>query len=167
MITIIIFAVIGLIVGISEMTDWFFDSLVDIAVGIIMLLVSIALGAIFGLLVAFLLPAKMEPKIDTYKIVTLQDNNLISGQFFLGSGTIEGKMKYVFYYEEKDNEFRMMQIDYDDASIKYSDIPKVEAHGETPTKAFINKFAVDMEDIKYIIYVPEGTIKTNYNLDAQ
>jgi len=101
----------------------------------------------------------------------LQDNNSVSGSFFLGSGYINGEMKYVFYYET-DGGYKMKQIDYDKALIKYTnETPKVETYREVQTDAFINKFSVYMSGCgcnnKNIIYVPKGTIKQNYNLDAQ
>ena len=113
--------------------------------------------------------------MDTYdknyslNIETLQDNNSVSGNFFLGCGQIECKMKYVFYYEEN-GLYRMMQLDYNLVQIKYSDgKPKVNVTENYPSKTFINNFAIDLDafDKTYIIEVPKGTIKNNYNLDAQ
>ena len=64
----------------------------------------------------------------------------------------------------------MMQLDYNLVQIKYSDSkPKVNVTENYPSDAFINNFAIDLDafDKKYIIEVPKGTIKNNYNLDAQ
>ena len=57
------------------------------------------IGGVIGVIIMLALPMKTEINTYTYKIETLQDNNSVSGSFFLGSGSIEGKMKYVFYYE--------------------------------------------------------------------
>lgn len=126
-------------------------------------------GAVIGLFVSIMLPMDTYDKQYSLSIETLQDNNSVSGRFFLGSGQIEGKMKYVFYYEE-DGLYTMMQLDYNLVQIKYSDNkPKLIITEKYPSDAFINYFAIDFDAFSktYIIEVPKGTIKNNYNLDAQ
>ena len=136
------------------------------------LLVSIQalfIGAMLGAFIAFALPAKTEIVKTTYNLEALQDNNSIKGSFFLGSGQIDGKMKYVFYYE-KDGYYKLEQADYNKVKVKYSDEkPKAELFNRKNVKdAFINNFAIDFNYYQeYIIYVPKGTIKQNYSLDAQ
>ena len=131
------------------------------------------LGVIFGLLIgiaiAGILPMDTTYKHYSLKIEALQDNGSVSGSFFLGSGQVEGKMKYMFYYEEN-GFYRLMQVDYKLVRIKYSDNkPTVSVTENIPTKSWINYFAIDFDlfDKTYIIEVPKGTIKNNYNLDAQ
>jgi hypothetical protein len=119
--------------------------------------------------ISFMLPMDTYDKKYSLNIETLQDNNSVSGSFFLGCGQIEGKMKYVFYHEVN-GLYRMNQIDYDLVQIKYSDgKPKVNVTENELTKSWINFFALDFDiGLKtYIIEVPKGTIKNNYNLDAQ
>ena len=140
----------------------FFDYLVSSFVGLI-------LGAFIGLIIAIILPMDTYDKHYSFNIETLQDNNSISGGFFLGCGQIEGKMKYIFYYEEK-GLYRMEQLDYNLVQIKYTDSkPKVNVTENYPSNAFINNFALDFDAFSktYIIEVPKGTIKNNYNLDVQ
>ena len=166
MITIIICAVIGIIIGIilAARSSWsdLFDFIMNIIFGVI-------IGAIIGLFIAFILPMKTYDAHGSCNIVALQDNSSVSGSFFLGSGQIDGKMKYVFYIEEN-GLYKMHQIDYNLVQIRYTDsIPKIHITEITKTDAFINHFAIDRNigDQTYIIEVPKGTIKTNYNLDAQ
>ena len=130
---------------------------------------GIITGAFIGLSIAAMLPMDTYDKHYSLNIENLQDNNSISSNFFLGIGQIEGKMKYVFYYEEN-GFYKMMQLDYDLVQIKYSDsTPKVNVTENYPSDAFINNFAIDLDIFhkSYIIEVPNGTIKNNYNLDAQ
>jgi hypothetical protein len=130
---------------------------------------SLLIGAIIGTAIAFALPAKTEIVKTTYNLEALQDNNSVKGSFFLGSGQIEGKMKYVFYYE-RDGFYKLEQADYEEVKVKYSDEkPKAERFNRKNVKdAFINNFAIDCNCYQeYIIYVPKGTIKQNYSLDAQ
>ena len=107
---------------------------------------------------------------DKFTIVCLQDNSSVSGKFFLGSGNVNGSMKYTFYYNYN-NGYKLCQLNTDKTTINYSDSAAIMVqHTNTmvnPKKAFVNYFAIDLEDYTYDIYVPKGTIKTNYNLDAQ
>ena len=79
-------------------------------------------------------------------------------------------MKYVFYYEQN-GIYKMKQTDCNNTSIKYSDNIRVEQYRQEKTKAVINYFAIDdihsEKNMQFIIYVPKGTIKNNYSLDAQ
>ena len=163
MVTLIIGIIIG--AGIAVKIEWNWirgigDFLTEVLLGGI-------IGLILSLFVMLALPMDTEIKTYTYNIEALQDNSSISGSFFLGSGSIDGSMKYVFYYED-DGGFKMKQIDYDKAIIKYSSEIKVIKYKEEPTDNIINIFAVDIcFSEKYEIFVPKGTIKNNYNLDAR
>ena len=164
--TIIIITVIALFIAIyrehnsyyhSDFEDYFLSSISGILI-----------GGFVGFLVALSLPAKTEIVKTTYNLEALQDNNSVKGSFYLGTGQIDGEMKYVFYYE-KDGYYRLKQVDYNEVKVKYSDEkPKVELFNRKKVKdAFINNFAIDCNCYQeYIIYVPKGTIKQNYSLDA-
>lgn len=163
MITLTIFLILGIVVAVYYDRHWI-DGIFE---AIMVSIMGGFLGGFLGLILMVALPMKTKINIYTYNIEALQDNNSVSGSFFLGSGSIDGKMKYVFYYEI-DGGFKMAQIDYNDAIIKYSDTVKAIRYKEEPTDDLINWFAVDicMSDT-YEIFVPKGTIKNNYNLDAQ
>lgn len=166
MILILIGMVIGIAIAIYKTYNGWLNDFIDY---IVSSFIGILLGGALALIVAIMLPMDIYDKHYSFNIETLQDNNSVSGNFFLGCGQIEGKMKYVFYYEEN-GLYRMMQIDYELVQIKYYDgKPKVNVTENYPSDAFINKFAIDLDafDKTYIIEVPKGTIKNNYNLDAQ
>jgi len=166
MITILIAIIIGVIIAIYEIyNEWGHDIKMYIGNS----LIGVLLGGSIGLAVALTLPMNTYDKHYSLSIETLQDNNSISGNLFLGCGQIDGKMKYVFYCEEN-GLYRMMQLDYKKVQIKYTDgRPKVNVTENYPSDAIINKFAIDLDIFAktYIIEVPKGTIKNNYNLDAQ
>ena len=166
MILILIGMVIGIAIAIYQTYNGWFNDFIDCIASSFL---GILLGGALGAIVAIMLPMDTYDKHYSLNIETLQDNNSVSGNFFLGCGQIEGKMKYVFYYEEN-GLYTMMQLDYNLVQIKYSDNkPKVNVTVNYPSEAFINNFAIDFDafDKKYIIEVPRGTIKNNYNLDAQ
>lgn len=164
MITIILFALLGLFLAIKEI--WYVNETLLSILGTILF---IALFSVIGFIFAIILPMKTITKIDTYNITCLQDNS-INANFYLGSGIINGEMKYVFYYEQN-GIYKMKQTDCNNTSIKYSDNIRVEQYRQEKTKAVINYFAIDdiysEKNMQFIIYVPKGTIKNNYSLDAQ
>ena len=165
MMTILIGAILGILISIGVTyndREEFIMYILNAGTGVLY-------GAAFSVFIALALPVSTTTKQDYHNIETLQDNNSVSGGFFLGCGQIEGKMKYVFYYEEK-GLYRMCQLDYDNVQIRYSEgTPRVITTTKVATDAFINNFALDwyFGDESYIIEVPKGTIKNNYNLDAQ
>ena len=165
--TIIIITVIAILVTIFyEYKYGYWSDIIDY---FLMALIGLIAGSVFGGGIALALPTKTEIVKLTYYIETLQDNNGISGQFFLGCGQVDDKMKYVFY-RETNGYYQLEQVDCEKTMIKYSNgRPKVEEFVQREVKgAFINNFAIDWNlSQAYIIYVPIGTIKQSYTLDAQ
>lgn len=146
------------------------DKFMEYFSGLFLIVFTTGLASIFGLGVVICLPMDTVTKVDTYNIVGLKDNNNVNGDFLLGSGSINGEMKYTFYYEEN-GFYKMKQIDVNNTSIKYSNDIKIERYREEATESFINYFAIDdlenESNMSYIIYIPEGSIKNNYTLDAE
>ena len=164
--TIIIITAIALFIAIYQEYNSYYSDFEDY---ILVSILAILIGGIIGTSVAFALPAKTEIVKTNYNLEALQDNNSVKGSFFLGSGQIDGKMKYVFYYENE-GYYKLEQADYSEVKVKYSDEkPKAERFNRKNVKdAFMNNFAIDCNCYQeYIIYVPKGTIKQNYSLDAQ
>ena len=162
--TIIIAAVTGIVLGLVYAKNSWRPEFIEY---LMYSMLGGASGLFIGLIIALALPMDLEESKHSLNIETLQDNNSVGGSFFLGSGQIEGKMKYVFYYEE-DGFYKMKTIDYNLVKIKYSDEkPKVIVVEQKPIENFINMFAIDNLKETYIIEVPKGTIRNDYNLDAQ
>ena len=165
MITVLIFIIIGIILAII------IGSINGDDVGYIFLnsVFYTIIGMSIGLMVAIILPAKTIKMKEVYVIECLQDNSSTQGSFFLGSGLVDEIFKYVFYYKYEDG-FQMKLVNYNDAIVKYSDEnPRVERYFNKPKEnELINLFAIDSPDYsKYYIYVPKGSIKQIYTLDAQ
>lgn len=137
---------------------------------IIMAIIFSIVGGAVGLIITCILPMETTYKGLSLEIVSLQDNNGVNGEFYLGSGYVENRMKYIFYYKLGDNEYKMMSVDYDAATIKYTDEkPFIVINELCPTDALINKFAYDfnINSKTYVIHVPKGSILNNYSLDSQ
>jgi hypothetical protein len=134
------------------------------------MVLGVIAGAFIGCIIGLCMPSKTEVKYSKTNIVCLQDESGLSGRFFLGSGNIEGRMRYVFYSDNGDSTYRMQQLDYDIVSIKYtSQQPAVIKRYVTLTEDFINHFTIHSLNhlTRFTIEVPKGTINANYNLDAK
>src|SRR5690606_27460023 len=74
---------------------------------------------VFGIAISYALPGDMEVKSSEYRLENLQDNSTANGRFMLGYGSIDGTMKYAFYYRTNGG-FKLKLVDYKQASIYYS-----------------------------------------------
>lgn len=169
MVTIIIFAFIFFVGCVILTWDLFTDGFI-LAIAATLLACCLGLaGGILGWGISLGIPAHLKTEVTTYEIVSLQDNQSVQGQFFLGSGVVDGTMKYSFYYEYG-NGYKLAQLNPNNTTIIYDkNEPKCIEYKQVKNDDFINYFSCSMHegDKEYEIYVPKGTIKNNFNLDAQ
>ena len=128
---------------------------------------NLLISGFCSLLLTLFIPTITKIEKHTFELESIQDGSKINGQFFLGSGYINERMKYSFYLSEQQG-YKLYSIDASDAYIKYTDgKPKLEMYQEVITDDFINNFSTTL-DLKtnYKIYVPKGSILQNYTLDA-
>lgn len=130
---------------------------------------GLLIGFIFGIIVPIILPTEsILVKTSSNKIECLQDNNNVSGSFFVGCGSVNNSMKYTYYYDCGDSTFVMAQLDVENVKIKYTnERPYVEKFEYKKTDKWINSFSFELRRPKYIIHIPKGSIMNNYNLDAK
>ncbi len=137
----------------------------------IILIFSSLIFALIGLILAVSLSVEYKTTTWHKDLVTVKDNNTTTGSFFLGSGTIGGQMKYVYYIQNNDNTYQMFQTDCYKAKIKYVNTkPQIVITEVSVDETLWNKFALDIvgeTGQTYIFEVPQGSIKNNYELDAQ
>jgi hypothetical protein len=121
-----------------------------------------------GIIVAVCLNTKKCEKSKEYPILSLNDVSSIKGDFYLGCGHIDGSMVYTFYYKNG-KDIIGGTLDWDNAVIRESSNSHyLKVVSTVKTDDLINKFAIDLDDDvkKYYIYVPKGTIKQDFVLDA-
>tara|TARA_R110000744_G_scaffold378044_1_gene493705 strand:+ start:547 stop:1062 length:516 start_codon:yes stop_codon:yes gene_type:complete len=171
MYTIILFALIGFCIFIiTELIDYKKGYGLDIDFSLCFF--TSFIFVFIGLIIAIALPVKYEESSWDEEIVSLKDNTSISGNFFLGSGMINGTMRYVYYQKNQDETYKMWQTEYYRASIRYTNnTPKIVIIDKRESKSLWNKFALDPLNNEsyqnYIFEVPKGSIEKDYNLDAQ
>ena len=109
-------------------------------------------------------------KVDESSIIALNDSTGVSGQFFLGSGTVDSEQVYNYAYKDGD-EIKVDTKKCNVSSIKYTnDNYKVETYRGKLNSTVYNVLFFGLlkpEKEKYIFYVPKGSVSENYNVDLK
>jgi hypothetical protein len=120
-------------------------------------ILTIIISGIAGTIVAFALPAKTEVITDTYK---LNNNNNECYHIYKEDGLLSSDLKCAFYYEFNGS-YRIMEQNINNISFKNILVgdPKVKMSWKKSVNAniaFINYFAIDIDYMYCVIYVPES-----------
>lgn len=96
------------------------------------------------------------------------------GSFFLGSGVINDVSVFTWYEQNSENSYRQNRADADESTVHYGDgqphyVLKVERHEEGSFFGtwYLRPDAGEELSRAYDFYVPKGTIKQEYTLDAK
>lgn len=100
-------------------------------------------------------------KTSDIEIVALQDNQNINGNFYIFSNNIN------YYYAIEDEfGYKVKKVSMKEAYIKYTNgTPYIEVYSAEFANWWNYIFGVSIAPNIYIIYCPEGTLVTNYNID--
>lgn len=146
-----------------------FNKFDDVGMTLGMMLLAFLIGGMIGLFLSCLLPTELTEQKSVVTIECLQDNNGVKGRMYLGSGYINSEMQYCFYYNYHGG-YKICQLSPNNVLIKYStQTPRCETYTVVKSKAWYNKFSQSCKEgnERFIIYVPKGSIKNNYSLDAK
>lgn len=166
--TIIIAAIIGIFIGVWVALGSYGDTVPGGIFGGI-------IGALFGLIIALFIPGDYEYVSNYQQLETLTDNQATSGSFFLGCGSIDEKMVYVYYSNTRTDKrgkkyYTLDMLDYNKCEVTYiesNELPMLESTWREETDSPINYFSITTRMERYIFHVPAGTINNSYQLDAQ
>lgn len=134
---------------------------------------GIGMGIGFGIL--FIIGMIILPSVPTYThkqsysdtpIYSLNDQSMISGQFFLGIGSINGQMTYV-YYQNVNGGFQLKEVEARDVTI-YQDEdnnPFLRVYSEQLINDDTGK-VVSSDPISYEFHIPGGSIVREFNLNG-
>lgn len=170
MIWIIVIGVIGLLCGLVD-DDPLFEGMIGAFAGaVIGFLVASAIGAIiYG--DTHLVPDKPIP------LESLVDGSAVQGSFFLGSGVIDEVSVFTWYERTAENSFKQERANADESTVHFLPsgstqkpyyVQMVKRHERGPFLSFwgVHFNEEDWVD-SYDFYVPKGTIKPLYELDAK
>jgi hypothetical protein len=101
------------------------------------------------------------------KIITLKDNQNVSGSFYIMGGYVDENL-YYYYATETEFGYKTEKIKAENAYIKYTD-------GETHIERYVGEFANDSNNLwgfpvcddRYIIYCPDGTVTNEFIVDLE
>lgn len=169
MIFFIIAIIVGIIVGIITWMDYgkFGEGL---AAWFVTTLIGVLLSMLLTLFVGLFFEAHNVGEITSVKnIISLKDNIDIEGRGgFLRGTTIENEL-YYYYMVETENGYTFEKIDANNTYIKYSD-----DNFRIETKSYLTFdnpvlywFALPIKDSETIIYIPEGSIIYDYEIDLE
>lgn len=96
-------------------------------------------------------------------LVALQDNNLMNGHAYAHRTYINEEMWYQYMVKLKDGSMTMNRIKAEGTKVYYSDEPMVKwYHGKQKLWIFYWNTPSKQE-----LYIPEGTVQEEYNIDLQ
>ena len=105
---------------------------------------------------------KASPKA-TYDVCALQDN---FGTSYLGRCYYDNSLKYTFLYNDE-NGITAKTISSDGAYIHYSDEEPIVIAYDVYSSNSVLKTLFGSVDTQYDIYIPEGSIIEDYNIDLK
>lgn len=175
MVCIVIGAIIGLVAGLALSIDegagpigGFFTALLSGAMGG-------ALALVFAMLLSLPAPLPVVTTQSKTPLESIQDGQQTRGQFFLGSGTINDVSVFTWYEESSDNAYRQRQADASASTVHYVPSGTRPYYTRTVRKRTGSFFGTwvthpetgEVKSDEYDFYVPEGTVRQNYELDAK
>ena len=155
MYTIIIFAIIGLIIGLLIR-----ECRISLAI----------LGGMIGVLIALFAGIIITYDTITYKesyeIVSINDNSGLSGWYM----AMTPSMSFVMYIKTSEG-YRLITQN-NNATIKFDSVrPRIEYTYTKPIDSNVDNFIVPLNKhtrlVNVVIYVPENSIKKDFLLDAK
>lgn len=166
----LIFMIVGSIIGFRFVKIFAKPNLkLKLVNALLGLSLGLLVGSLFGLFLNLFVKGEYKT-VDSVQLAVLNDNTGINGSFTLGCGTIDNTMFYAYYEKDKNSEeYTLKTIECKKATIKNitdGSLPRLETQGYIPTTTFGKFFTIPCK-FKTIFFVPEGSIKTGFNLDAQ
>lgn len=110
-------------------------------------------------------------KVSEVPLYAMKDGNSVTGNFFLGSGGFEGRMRYYYLAEDKSiggQKLGTMRTEFVVVSENNSVSPKLETYIPRLDNGFLEYLTIHpSSEEKYKFIIPEGSIKYNYQIDLE
>lgn len=156
-----IFFICGIVSAIRERDsdNFFFGLLGALASGFCVVLVALIIGV-------FIPSSEIIYEETVTPIVSLEDNMSRGGAFFLGTGSVKDSI-YYYYMTETEYGYELRNVAASKAYIKYDTEPRIVIKNGCGFKHWYNNIWAFPTHTHYTIYIPEGTILNNYNIDLK
>lgn len=156
------FFISGIIAAIRERDRdylWWISIIASFLCGGITLIITALIGTAIS-------PNEIIYKETATPIVALEDNIASRGQFFICTGTNKSDI-YYYYMIDTEYGYTMKNVKACDAYIKYDTNPRIVTESGRGFNHWYNYIWALPVSSHYTIYVPEGTILNNYNIDLK
>lgn len=175
MLTILLFFVIVLVIGITKMVidkrecGECGESLIFTILGS---LCAIFAGFVISA-IGYLIINSVNPKLvidnpaKTYQLEAISDTNYSEGTFILFVGGFSEELAYNMLYKEEDGKLTYLNVEADEVRIdtNYSGKPKLELY-DGSLKGALGLFFLPV-DKEYILYISEEQLNPSYNIDLE
>lgn len=157
----------------KKIYDQYFDDFAEGLIHFLLLILEIAASLVVVILMSLFANECIARENITYEIestnsiVALKDNQNISGSFFIFGG-YEDEDLYYYYAEETDIGIRTNKVLAKDAYIIYdNNNPRIEEIEAVKFKHWWNYIYAFPLDNYTKLYVPDGTVTSDYNIDLE
>ena len=162
---VIIMVISGIVFFITFLDSIITDSSIESAISVVSMIICISMVVLAGVGSVKLEKRSWviaEEPYKTHEIVALNDSNKIGGMFYCRRGYIEEKLYYQ-YMRRSGSGFKTGKVKADDTTLYYADDDyRVEFYMKTKEWWIFHD-----EAYCYEIYIPEGSIAEDYQIDLQ
>ena len=132
---------------------------------------AIGAGLILWLSIGSIIGCFM-PTVDikeTKELYTLQYGSEINGRFFLGCGSIDEEMYYVYIVkEDRGKQIQTLEIDANNIYLNdNTDTPTLDIYSKDFKYEWMYWFAAPTMGYEYVFNIPSGSIDYEYNIDLE
>lgn len=152
----------------SLFSSFFISSILGFFIGFLLF------GFVSHIITSDIKPSK-EIIISSYPLVNLQSSDELNGKyssvFFVGSGYINEVKFYVFYKVLKSGDIKYEKVRASDYLLNFSDKPKIITYGKKYNEEerkniwLLENDKNKIYESRKVLYIPEGTLKTNFKID--
>lgn len=170
----IISLIIAFIVALYNLSEWGFDCEGVIMIPLVVFLTGIAITCVFAVIGVGVADCSSqvpldEPPVET-ELIALKDGTAASGSFFLGTGSIDGKL-YYYYLEETPKGIQSKKLAADDnVYLHYTEentppiLKMVKTRPESDFIYFLGSWSTLLE---YHFYVPHSAVTNEVMIDLE
>lgn len=163
----IIFTIVVVIVYMNEWTDLGEKIGFSVMLAITFFLAALIISLIGGAILSCDDDNVTYTKTEDIKIIALKDNQNVSGSFYIFGGYVDENL-YYYYATETELGYKTEKLKAENAYIKYTnETPRIETYKVEFVRDSLNWFGIPLGKDRHIIYCPENTITTEFNIDLE
>lgn len=162
MITVVIMTILGALFALFVPENVFENRRTTLT---ILSMIGLFIGSALGLVLDQLVGNKYWVQTDRRSIVSMSDGQTVEGNFFVGSGHIDGHEYYHYYAKMPNGSIRKGRRSCDLSEVfehngKHAYVIEYRSYNNSP-------FVIHKYRRKYEFHVPKNSVKRQFNLDLE